>query len=94
VEYSIAAAFRCPESELLSNLRGFQAKRRRLGASPKAHEELIGRLPKVPRRPLISLRLRPALGGIFPACCAGRLRARVYCSLRDSDGLLRGSGTR
>src|SRR5256712_2963927 len=34
-------------------------------------------------------RLRPALRGVIPARCTGRLRRRIDCGLRHADGLLR-----
>src|SRR2546429_9816843 len=35
-------------------------------------------------------RLRPALRGVIPARCTGRLRRRIDCGLGPADGLLRG----
>src|SRR5438552_19169819 len=34
-------------------------------------------------------RLRPALRGVIPARCTGRLRRRIDCGLCHADGLLR-----
>src|SRR3989440_11285431 len=36
-------------------------------------------------------RLRPALRGVIPARCTGRLRRRIDCGLRHAYGLLRRS---